>query len=85
MEWTDNDNPIMRRYLDRMVPDDFGRGGSEFGEQEKNPDQAVTQIITKQTSRRKPGKPDTMTIMVSYRSTLTCGGGSIHCMDIHIH
>ena len=67
MEWTENDNPILRRYLDRMVPDDFGRGGSEFGEQEKNPDEAVTQIITNQnvqTQARQTRHNDNL--MVSY-------------------
>jgi hypothetical protein len=33
MERTENDYSILQRYLDRMVPDDFGTDGTEFAEQ----------------------------------------------------
>jgi hypothetical protein len=67
MRRTGNDNAILQRYLDHMVPDDFGTCGSEFGEQEKNPDQAVTQITTNQnvqTQARQNRHNDNL--MVSY-------------------
>jgi hypothetical protein len=87
MERTQNDNAILQRYLDRMLSDEFGTGGSDHLEQEENPRQAVTQITTNQKFRCQPGKPETVLILwfVTHRSTLTCGGGSVHCMDIHIH
>jgi hypothetical protein len=58
MKRTENDDTILQRYLDRMLPDEFGIGGSDHSEQEENPRQAVTQITTNQnaqtTSRENP-------------------------------
>ena len=42
MERTENDNAILQRYPDRMVPGDFITGGSKFEDQEGNSGQSVT-------------------------------------------
>jgi hypothetical protein len=91
IERTENDNPILQRYLDRMVPDDFITDGSEFEEQEENSGQSVTQITTNQNAQmqvRQSRQNENLIALwfVSHRSTLTCGvkRGSIHCIDIRI-
>jgi hypothetical protein len=46
MKRTENDDAILQRYLDRMLPNEFGIGGSDHSEQERNPCQAFSQITT---------------------------------------
>jgi hypothetical protein len=56
MERTQNDDAILQRYLDRMVPDEFGTGGSDHLEQEENPRKAMTQITTDQNVQMPAGQ-----------------------------
>jgi hypothetical protein len=61
MERTDNDDVMLPRYLDRMLPDEFGTSGSDVSEQgeNQNPRQAVTQITTNQNVQIPAGQSPT--------------------------
>jgi hypothetical protein len=56
MERTENDDAILQRYLDQMLPDEFGIGGSDHSEQEENPRQDVTQTTTNQNVQIPAGQ-----------------------------
>jgi hypothetical protein len=79
MERTENDNAILQRYLDRMVPGDFIAGGSEFEEQEENSGQSVTQITTNQNEQTHVRQSrHNENLMVSYpQEHAHVGGGEV--------